>query len=76
MEEEEDGAAAAAAEPQRLGRTEAGREGSRPRSVCRRRRAGGVARGEGVGVFREACGGEESRGAEDGGRRGSGGRVG
>jgi hypothetical protein len=53
----------------------AGRGGSRPHSESRRWRTGGVAGGEGVGGsvdggFREAGGGGESYGAEDGGCRG------
>jgi hypothetical protein len=55
-----------------LGAAKAGacRGGSLPRFGGRRRRTGGVARGEGVGGFREASGGGESRGEEDAGRRG------
>jgi hypothetical protein len=74
---EEDGAAAA--EPRRLGRTARwrrspgghgghGRSGRKPPAfrglTVADRRCGG---GEGVGGFREAAGGGESRGADDGG---------
>jgi hypothetical protein len=59
------------------GRGGQGRSGRKPPAVrgltaADWRRGGG----EGVGGFREAGGGGESRGAEDRGRHGSGGRVG
>jgi hypothetical protein len=60
--------AAAVTEPRRTEPRRPG--GSRPRSGGRRRRTGSVAGGEGVGRFREASGGRESRGAENEGCRG------
>jgi hypothetical protein len=65
--DDEDGAAA---EPRMPGKAGAGRGGSWPRSGGRRRRTGGMEGGEGVGGFREAGSGRESRGAKDEGRRG------
>jgi hypothetical protein len=72
----EDGAVAA--DPRRPGRT--GQVGQEAACVLGADSSGPAAwhegGGEGVGGFREADGGGESRGAEDGGHRGSGGRVG